>query len=68
MQEYRLNIKLTAVSVGPASSMMKTPSVVILSPSRDDVRSVQPSETENQCRNIQIELNHDLKIKSHIEL
>lgn len=46
MQKYI--IRLTAVSAGPASSMTKTPSVVILTPSRDDIRSVQPSETENQ--------------------
>lgn len=45
-QEYRF--KLTAASDGLASSMIKTPSVVILTPSRDDIRSVQPSETESK--------------------
>lgn len=30
-----------------ASSMIKTPSAVILTSSRDEVKSEQPSETEN---------------------
>lgn len=41
-------MKLTTVSAGRASSMMKMPSVVILTPSRVDTKSVQPSEAENQ--------------------
>lgn len=41
-QEYNL----TAASVVPGSSIIKTPSVVILTPSRDDTRLVQPSGTE----------------------
>lgn len=55
-QGYRLNIKLTVLSVGPVSSMMKTPSVVILTPSRDDAKSVQPSECEtNKVSNMKEE-------------
>lgn len=47
-QGHTLNITLTAALDGSASSMINTPSVVILTPSRHDVKVVQPSETERQ--------------------